>query len=84
MAPHETRPDSHVDAPEEPRDPCRPWSRNLSLRPHLQMRTSAPAATAEEFRGAPGDSHGDWASLRLHKWIPAVPVLTREEPCRNL
>ena len=52
MAPHKTRPDSTLDAPEEPRDQCRPWRGTLRFRPQLQMRTLAPAATAEEFRGA--------------------------------
>ena len=47
------------------------------------MRTSAPAATAEESRGAPRDLGGDWTSLRPHEWVPEVPVITREEPRCN-
>ena len=38
----ETKPDSPVDAPEEPRDPCQPWRGTLSFRPQQKMRTSAP------------------------------------------
>ena len=47
------------------------------------MRTSARAATAEESRGAPRNLGGDWILLRPHKWVPEVPVVTREEPRRN-
>ena len=44
------------------------------------MRTSAPAATAEESREAPLNSHGDWTFLRPDERVPEVHVLTREEP----
>ena len=74
----ETKPDSPVDAPEELRVPCRPWRGNLRFRPHLQMRTSAPAVTAEGSRGTPRDSSGDRTSLRPHERVPEVPVGTRE------
>ena len=59
MFPHEMRPDSPVETPEEPRDPCRQGRGNLRFRPQLQMRTSAPAVTAEESQQAPRNSHGD-------------------------
>ena len=74
----ETKPDSPVDAPEELRVPCRPWRGNLRFLPHLQMRTSAPAATGVESQGAPRDSQGDWTSLKAHERVPEVPVGTRE------
>ena len=83
MDPHEMRPDSLVDASEEPPDPCQPWKGNLTFLPKLQMKTSDPAATAEESRGAPRDSRGDWTSLRPHERVTDVPVVTREEPRRN-
>ena len=49
MAPHEMRPNSLLDAQEEPRDPCWPWRGTLSFRPQLQLRTSGLAETVEEF-----------------------------------
>ena len=79
MSPHESRPDSPVETPEEPRDPCWHWRGNLRFRPQLQMRTSAPAATAEESQEALPNSHGDWTLLRPHKQVPEVAVITREE-----
>ena len=83
MAPHETKPDSPLDTPEKPRYPCRPRRGNLSFQPHLQMRTSAPAATTEESLRAPRDSRREWTSPRPHERIPEVPVITREEARRN-
>ena len=83
MAPHKTRPDSTLDAPEEPRDQCRPWRGTLRFRPQLQMRTLAPAATIEESQVVHRDSRGDWTSLRPHERVPEVPILTREEPRHN-
>ena len=71
-------PDSPVDAPAEPRDTSRPWRGTQRFRPQLQMRTSAPGATAEESRVAPSDSHGDCTSLRPHERVPEVPIITRE------
>ena len=76
-------PDSTVDAPEEPRHPCWPWRGTLSFQPQGKMRTSAPAATAEESRGAPSDSCGDWISPKPNEQIPDVPVVTQQEPCLN-
>ena len=87
MSPHETRHDSSVETPEEPRDLCQHWRGNLSFRPQLQMRTSALAVTGEESQEAPGNSHGDWTLLRQHERVPELPVVTREEiyvSCRNL
>ena len=52
---------------------------NLSFWPQLQMKTSALVATAEESRGAAGNSHGDWTFLRPHDRVPEVPVVTREK-----
>ena len=42
-------PDSPVDAPAEPRDTSRPWRGTLRFWPQLQIWTSVPAVTAEEF-----------------------------------
>ena len=87
MPAHETRPDSLVETPEEPWDPCRHWRATLSFRPQLQMWTSAPAATAEDSREPLHNSHGDWTFLRPHEWVPEISVTTREEHqvcCRNL
>ena len=80
MAPHEMRTDSPVDSPEEPRRPCRPWRGTLRFWPQLQLRTTAPAATADESRGAPRDSGGDWTSLMPLVRVSEVPIVTREEP----
>ena len=71
--------DSPVDAPGELRDPCQPWRETLRFQPQLQMSTSAPTVTTEESRGAPRDSRGDWTSLRPHKRVPEVVVVTQEE-----
>ena len=82
----ETRPDSPVETPEEPRDPCQHWRGTLRFRPQLQMSTSAPAAIAEESRETPCNSHGDWTFLRPHERVPEVPVVTQKEPqvcCRH-
>ena len=86
MSPHETRPDSPVKTPEEPRNPCQHCRGNLRLQPQLQMMTVAAAATGEGSQEAPHNSHGDWTFLRPHEWVPEVPIITREEPqvcCRN-
>ena len=80
MAPHEMRPHSTLDTPEESRYPCRPWRRTLRFQPQIQMRILALGVTAEEFRGAPRDSRGDCTSLRPHKQVPEVPFVTGEEP----
>ena len=39
-----------------------------------------PVLTGEESREAPCNSHGDWTFLKQHKWVPDVPVVTREKP----
>ena len=52
MSPQEMRPDSPVETPEEPRDPCQHWRGILRFQPQLQVRTSALAATREESREA--------------------------------
>ena len=39
-----------------------------------------PVTTGEESREAPHNSHGDWTFLKQHKWVPDVPVVTREKP----
>ena len=86
MSPHKMRPDSPVETPEEPRDPCQHCRGNLRLQPQLQMMTVAAAATGEGSQEAPHNSHGDWTFLRPHEWVPEVPIITREEPqvcCRN-
>ena len=51
MAPHETRPDSPVEAQEGPRDPCPPWRGTLRFQSQLKMRTLALAVATEEYRG---------------------------------
>ena len=43
------------------------------------MRTLALAATGEESREAPRNSHGDWTFLRPDVWVPEVPIITQEE-----
>ena len=83
MVPQDMRPESSVDAPQEPRDRCRPWKGNLRFWPQLQMGTLAPEATAEESQGAHRNWSGNWTSLRPHERVPEVPIITREEPCRN-
>ena len=80
MSPHETRPDSPVETPEEPRDSCQRGLGTLRLWPQLQMRTSGPVVTAEESQEAPRNSHGDWTYLRPHERLPEVPDVTQEEP----
>ena len=60
MSPHETRPDSPLETPKEPQDLCQERRGTLSFWPQLQMKTSAPVATAEESREAAGNPHGDW------------------------
>ena len=80
MSPLETRPDSPVETPEEPQDPCRHGRGTWRFWPQLQMRTTAWEPTSEESREAPGNSHGDWTFLRTHKRVPQVPVIIREEP----
>ena len=80
MSPHETRPDSSVETPEECRDPCQHTRGILRFQPLLQMRTSALAVTAEVSGEAPCKSHGDWTFLRQHERVTEVPVVTREEP----
>ena len=87
MSAYVMRPDSPVETPGEPRDPCQHWRGTLRFRPQLQMRTSAPAANGEESREDPRNSHGDWMFLRTQERVREVPVLTREEPqvsCHNL
>ena len=86
MSPHETRHESPVETPEEPRDPVWPWRGNLKFWPELQMRTSAPAVTAEESLEALHNSHGHWTFLRPQERVPEVPIVTWEElqvSCRN-
>ena len=80
MSPHEMRPDSPLETPEEPRDTCQHWSGILSLWPQLQMKTSAPAANAEESQEGPSNSHGDWTFPRPHERVCEVLVVPREEP----
>ena len=80
MSPHETRPDSPVEMLEAPGAPCWHWRGTLRFRSQLKMRTSAPAATAEESLEAPSNSHGDWTFRRPHKLVLEVHVVTREEP----
>ena len=41
----------------------------------LKLRTSAPAAPAEESRVAPRNSHGDWTFRRTHEPVPEVPIV---------
>ena len=76
MSPHEMRPDSPVEMSEKPRDSCRHWRGNLSFWTQLQMRTLAPAATAEESPEAPRNSHGNWTFLKPHEQVTDVPVET--------
>ena len=83
MAPHETRPDSPVDDLVEPRDTCQDWRGSQIYRPQIHMRTSDPAAIAEETRGEPRDSRGDWTSLRPHKRVYQVPIITQKLPRHN-
>ena len=64
MPPHEMRPDYTADAPKEPRGPCQHGRGNLRYRTQLQMRTSAPRATAEESLEVTRTSHRDWMFLR--------------------
>ena len=78
MSPQETRSDSPLETPEEPRDPCQHWRGNLRFRPQLQMRTSAVTVPGRESQVAPRNSHGDWTFLSPHEWFPEVPVVTRE------
>ena len=80
MTPLEMRPDSLVDTPEEPQDPCQHWRGNLRLRPRLETTSEDPSPTGEESQEAPRKSHGDWSFLRPHERVPEVPVITREEP----
>ena len=80
MSPHETRPDSSVETPEECRDPCQHTRGILRFQPLLQMRTSALAVTAEVSGEAPCKSHGDWTFLRQHERVPDVLVIILEEP----
>ena len=50
------------------------------------MRTLGLAATAEESREAPRNSHGDWTFLRPQERVPEVLIVIRELPqvcCRN-
>ena len=83
MSPHETRPESPVETPEEP---FLQWKGILSFWPQLQVRTSASADTSEESREAPRKSRGDWTFLKPHERVSVVPIVTRGEPlisCRN-
>ena len=75
ISPHEARPDSPVETPEEPRDSCQRGLGTLRLWPQLQMRTSGPVVTAEESRVAPRNSHGDWTFRRTHEPVPEVPIV---------
>ena len=79
MSPHKMRPDSPVETPEEPRDPCQHCRGNLRLQPQLQMMTVAAAATGEGSQEAPHNSHGDWTFLRQQEQVPEFPIVTREE-----
>ena len=89
MSPHEMRPDSPLETPEEPRDTCQHWSGILSLWPQLQMKTSAPAANAEESQEGPSNSHGDWNSRghmsgSVRSWLylernPKFPTTNRKK-----
>ena len=83
MIPHEMRPDSPVDAPSEPCDPCRHSRGNLKFWTQLLIRTWARAANAEESQGVPSDSLGDCTSLRPHKPVPEIPVVIRKESRPN-
>ena len=83
MAHKRPGPDSPMDAPEKSRNTCRPWTGTLRFRPQLQIKTWAPADTAEESPGAPHDLRGDWISLRPQERVPEVPTVTREEPGLN-
>ena len=76
-------PDSPLDSPEEPRDPCRLWRGNMRYRTQLQIRTSHPAGTSEESQWASCESRGDWTSLGPHERVPEVLILIREEHCHN-
>ena len=64
MSPHETRPDSTVENPEEPQHPCNQGRGTLRFRPQLQMRISAPEMAAEESLEALRNSLGDWTFLK--------------------
>ena len=86
MSPHRTRPDSPVETPEEPQDPCQHWRGTLRFRPQLQKTTSAPTTTGEETQVFPHNSCGDLTFLRQQERVPEVPVITGEEiqvSCRN-
>ena len=80
MSPHEMRPDSPVETPEEPRETCQHWRGNLRFPPQLQMRTAAMAATGKETRETPHNSRGDFTFWRPQEQVPEVPVVTRGEP----
>ena len=56
------------------------WRGTLRFRPLILMRLSAPPEAAEESRGAPRNSHGDWTFLMPQERVPVVPFGTREEP----
>ena len=75
MTPHETKPDSTVESPEGPREPCRQWRGTLRFQSQLQMRTMATAAIAEESRVAPCDLHGHCTFLKPQEWVPKVPSI---------
>ena len=59
----------------------------LERKPEVTASTAdedlGPAETAEEYRGAPHDSLGDWTSLTPEEQVAEVPVVTREEPGCN-
>ena len=38
VSPHETRPDSPVETPEEPQNPCQHWRGSLRFQAQLEMR----------------------------------------------
>lgn len=40
----------------------------------------APAVIAEESRKGLSPVSEDWTSLRLHEWVPKVPVIIQRNP----
>ena len=80
MSPNEMRPYSPVETPEETQKQCRHWRGIQRFHSKLQIRTLAPAATAEESREAPHNSQGDKTLVRPLERVPKFSVITREKP----
>ena len=54
--------------------------KDLKIPLQRDLRPDSPALTREQSHAPPGNSNGDWTSLRQQERLPEFCVITREKP----